>query len=67
MTTDSTVMPCMIEVICLGRSALDSGVWTASMNAHRRAANAMPMGLLRPSRAMAMPVNPRPVTTDTSV
>ena len=28
MTTDSTVMPCMIAVICLGSSALDSGVWT---------------------------------------
>ena len=31
-----------------------------SRNENRNAAKAMPIGLLRPSRAIAMPVKPRP-------
>src|SRR6185437_11608484 len=58
MTTDSTVTPCIIVTISFGTPSR-SRIWAdCSRNDHSSAPSAMPIGLLRPSSAIAMPENP---------
>ena len=61
MTTLSTSTPWMIETMSLETPALiSSRLLCSTRNANSSEPNAMPTGLLRPSRATAMPAKPRP-------
>ena len=50
----------MIRTISLGMPSKSSRVAELSRNPHSSAPKAIPMGLLRPERAIAIPVKPRP-------
>lgn len=60
MTTASTIVPWMIVTTEDGMLAICSGTDARSRKAKSTAATAMPIGLLRPSRAIAMPRKPSP-------
>ena len=59
-TADSTTTPSVMATTEVGTLSICRMFDEVSRKAHSNEANTIPRGLLRPSSAMAIPVNPMP-------